>query len=102
MRDQLTVCVEHVALDESERAPGVLDEGTRRDAARADRPKEVHLHLHGRIAFALAERRHVGPTHRGVGDRGKNPPCTVPIGFPCAAVASSWTSASPAANETSR
>ncbi len=75
MREQRTVRVEHVALDEPERAAGVLDEGTRRDAARADRPKEVHA---------------------------KIPPCTVPIGFPCAAVASSWTSASPAANDTSR
>src|SRR6266849_1150388 len=39
MREQRTVRVEHVALDEPERAAGVLDEGTRRDAARADPPE---------------------------------------------------------------
>src|SRR3989442_2174184 len=81
MRDQLTVRVEHIARDEPERAPGVLDEGTRRDAARAERPEDVHLHLHGRVVM------YAQPIAASA-IAAKIPPCTVPIGFPCAAVAS--------------
>src|SRR4029450_13233302 len=54
VRDERVASVHHVALDEPERAPGVLDAGPGRDAAGADGSQEVHLHLDGPVTPTLA------------------------------------------------
>src|SRR2546426_622063 len=73
VRDERVPGVEDVALDEPERAPGILDSGARRDAARAYRPKEVDLHLDGRVAFAdeRLARRERGEPHSQQRGRGR-------------------------------